>query len=54
MGVDTPIELYDLSEDIGETKNVAAANPDIVADIKDKMKEAYVASEDYPIGGQGK
>ncbi len=54
MGIDATIELYDLSTDIGETKNVSAANPDIVAQIESKMKEAYVASEDYPIGGHDK
>ena len=54
MGVNAPFELYDLSTDIGETNNVAEANPDIVAQIKAKMEEAYVASEDYPIGGHKK
>ena len=54
MGVNAPFELYDLSTDIGETKNVSADNPEIVAQIKAKMKEAYVASEDYPIGGLNK
>ena len=54
MGVNAPFELYDLSTDIGETNNVAEANPDMVAQIKAKMEEAYVASEDYPIGGHGK
>lgn len=54
MGVNAPFELYDLSTDIGETNNLAEANPDIVAQIKSKMKEAYVASEDYPIGGHNK
>ncbi len=52
QGVNAPVELYDLSADIGESNDVAAANPAIVAQIKAKMKEAYVASEDYPIGGR--
>jgi len=54
MGVNAPFELYDLSTDIGEINNVAEANPDIVTQIKAKMEEAYVASEDYPIGGHKK
>jgi hypothetical protein len=52
VGVNAPIELYNLNDDIGETTNVADANPDVVKQIKQKIKEAYVASEDYPIGGK--
>jgi hypothetical protein len=37
---DEPFELYNLSEDIGETKNVAAERPDIVARI-----EAFIARD---------
>ena len=31
---DQPIELYDLKNDIGETKDVAAANPRIVKQLE--------------------
>ena len=32
-------ELYNLANDIGERKNLAAERPDIVADLKQRMKE---------------
>ena len=32
------IELYNLEEDIGESRNLAAANPDIVAELKSASK----------------
>jgi arylsulfatase len=35
------IELYDLSKDPGESKDLAAANPEIVAKIKKIMEEAH-------------
>ena len=35
------IELYDLSKDPGESKNLADANPKIVAKIKKIMEEAH-------------
>jgi len=40
-------ELYDLSDDIGETKNVAPANPDIVRKIEEIMKEAHQPSDNF-------
>ncbi len=52
LGSGTAIELYDLNNDIGENHNVAEANPKVVKQIEEKMKEAYVASGDYPIGGK--
>ena len=48
-----PIELYDLSKDIGETKDVAAAHPDVVARIAAIIDEAYTPSPDYPIKSEG-
>ena len=51
VGVESAIELYDLSEDIGEKNDLSMENPEIVTRIKEIMKEAYVPSEDYPIGG---
>ncbi|MEM6798952.1 MAG: arylsulfatase [Planctomycetota bacterium] len=40
----TPIELYDLSVDLGETTDVAAEHPEVVARIKAVMKEAHTDS----------
>ncbi|CAN5866919.1 arylsulfatase [soil metagenome] len=37
------VQLYQLEDDIGEEKNVAAANPGIVAELEKAMKEAYRA-----------
>ncbi len=37
---DAPLELYNLEADIGETENVAAANPAVVARIETIMREA--------------
>ena len=42
------IELYDLESDIGESKDVAAANPKIVARIRSIMKESRFPSEAFP------
>ncbi|MEM1443118.1 MAG: sulfatase-like hydrolase/transferase, partial [Verrucomicrobiota bacterium] len=44
------IELYDLSNDIGESSDVAADYPDTVATIKEIMDSVVIPSERYPIG----
>jgi len=49
---DGPIELYNLKDDIGETKNVAARNPGIVEKIESYMKAAHVPSEHWPMPGE--
>jgi arylsulfatase A-like enzyme len=41
-------ELYDLNKDLGEQYNIAQAYTDEVAQIKNFMKKAYTATEDYP------
>lgn len=48
--VGSPIELYDLGQDPGETRNVAAARPVIVERIARIMETAATPSERYPIG----
>ena len=45
---DGAIELYDLSTDLSETKNIASEHPDIVSRIEQVMKEAHVPSEVFP------
>jgi arylsulfatase A len=37
---DAPLELYDLKQDLGETKNVAAENPKVMARIEAYLKTA--------------
>jgi arylsulfatase A len=41
-------ELYDLSADIGESNNIALANPDIVKKMEAIMKQAHTPSIDFP------
>jgi arylsulfatase A-like enzyme len=43
-----PLELYDLAADVGETKDVAAGNPDVVAAIEGYLKTARTPSERWP------
>jgi arylsulfatase A-like enzyme len=44
----SPIELYDLSKDIGEENNIASKNPQIVQKIQVAMKESHVESTIFP------
>ena len=46
---DAPIELYDLSVDIGETNDIAAEHPDIVAEMRHIMYTARTESGRFPI-----
>jgi arylsulfatase A-like enzyme len=41
---DSPLELFDLSSDPGETKNVADKHPDVVAKMNAQIKNARTAS----------
>jgi arylsulfatase A-like enzyme len=49
---DAPIQLYDLNEDIAETKNLAADHPDVVAKIAQIMTSARTPSKDWPLPAQ--
>lgn len=42
------IELYNLSTDIGETKNIASSNPEIVKKIEEIMDLAHIKSDIFP------
>src|SRR5207248_10921346 len=42
------LQLYDLADDIGETKDVAAAHPETVAKIERLMSENHRRSEIFP------
>ncbi|MEM8894243.1 MAG: arylsulfatase [Bacteroidota bacterium] len=43
----TAIELYNLADDIGETNNLAAQNPELVAQAAELFEEAHVPSPYY-------
>jgi hypothetical protein len=42
--------LYNLAVDIGETTDVSAENPDIVAEMEAFAKAAHVNSSTFPMG----
>ena len=44
-----PIELYNLKTDVGETNNLAAANPELVAKAEGLMKSARVDDPNWPM-----
>jgi arylsulfatase A len=48
-GTKKPIELYDLRTDLAETKDVAAANPEVMKRFEDYLKTARTDSEVWPI-----
>jgi arylsulfatase len=43
------IELYNLQDDVGESRDVAAEHPEIVARMRKIMKTGRVPSEQFPI-----
>jgi arylsulfatase A len=45
----TAIELYDLANDPGETRDVAGQQPDVVAKLSAIMKQQHVKSDLFPI-----
>ncbi len=49
LGKDKPIELYDLSKDIGETNNVADEHPDVAARMEGYLKDARTENEHWPV-----
>ena len=44
-----PLELYDLGIDIGETRNVAKAHPEVVKQFEAFLKTARTTSRTYPV-----
>jgi arylsulfatase A-like enzyme len=46
---EAPLELYDLSKDLGEKNNLAAAHPEILAKIEGYLKTARTDSEHWPV-----
>lgn len=48
LAPDTPLELYDLADDVAETNDVAASNPGVVRRIEEILKTARTESELFP------
>ncbi|MEX2174208.1 MAG: arylsulfatase [Pirellulaceae bacterium] len=55
----SPVRLYDLSQDLGEARDVAAEHPDLVAQLTAHMQAAYVPAANWkfperppPAGGK--
>jgi len=49
LAINKPIELYNVKTDLGETNNVAAVHPEIVAKIEEYLKTARTPSEKWPL-----
>jgi len=46
---DRPLELYNLADDLGETRDVASEHPEVVARLREIMREAHVDNERFEI-----
>ena len=53
LGTNRPVELYNLTTDLGEKENIADKHPDIVAKIEKYLKTARTDSRDWPIKSAG-
>jgi arylsulfatase A len=49
-----PLELFDLDADLGETKNIADAHPDVAKMLNDALKTEHSESETFPLFGSKK
>jgi arylsulfatase A-like enzyme len=49
LAKDKPLELYDLSADVRETKDVAGAHPDIVATVEQYLATARTENANWPV-----
>ncbi len=45
-----PVQLFHISEDIGETTDVASSHPEIVKKIEAIMRAEHIPSAEFPMG----
>jgi arylsulfatase A-like enzyme len=48
LGPGKPLEVYNLKGDLGETKNLAATRPEVVAKLESILAAAHTDSKDFP------
>ena len=47
---DHPVyELYDLATDPGETRDLSAARPEVVAELQAILADSHVPNPDFPV-----
>jgi len=46
---DSPLELYDLKADLGESDNIASQHPDVVRRLEDDLESERTPSEQWPL-----
>ncbi len=51
QGLKGPLELYNLKDDLGETKNLAETNPEMVKKLEGILAHARFDSKLYPVDG---
>jgi len=49
FGTKSPIQLFDLAHDVGESNDVASANPSVVKQIAAIMSDSHVPSPFWPL-----
>ncbi|OXU15554.1 arylsulfatase [Sedimentisphaera salicampi] len=48
-GLDKPVEVYNLADDIGEEENLAESNPELVKWLWDFLKQSHTPSANWPV-----
>jgi hypothetical protein len=51
LGKDAPVTLFDLSVDPREERDVAAANPAVVAEARRRMRASHAPNDAFPLKG---
>jgi arylsulfatase A-like enzyme len=49
LGTRSPVELYDLKNDVGEKNNIAASHKDVIEQIEHIMQTARTDSKEFPV-----